>query len=314
MPADLPPEVHVRAPGKINLALAVGPAGPDGYHEIATVFQAVSLFEEIRATPSDRITVNFAGNIDTGELGGSDDTLVHRAARLVAAELTEIDRKRLHLRPGHAPGAHFEVTKNVPIAGGMGGGSADAAATLLACDALWGLDLSKERLLELAGQLGADVPFAMLGGTQLGAGRGDVLTPVLTSGQFHWVLVFAPFGLSTPEVYRRLDELRPVAPNAIVAPDVLAALRAGSADDLGVAMHNDLGHAALDLAPQLLDVVAIASDLESRWLVSGSGPTLAFLNDDETAAQLLAAHLRANGQNAVAVHGPVPGARFVPDV
>ena len=314
MPVELPPEVHVRAPGKINLALSVGAPGHDGYHELATVFQAVSLFEEIRATPSDRISVTFTGSVDTSELGGTEDTLVHRAARLMAAELSDADRERLRLRPGHTPGAHVEVTKNVPIAGGMGGGSADAAATLLACDALWGMNRSKERLLELAAQLGADVPFALLGGTQLGTGRGDKLTPVLTAGEFHWVLVVAPFGLSTPAVYRRLDELRPEAPAPIVAPDVLAALRSGSASELGAAMHNDLAEAALDLAPALQGVVADAAEQESRWLVSGSGPTVAFLCDDQPGAARLTEHLLARGHNALRVHGPVPGARFVPDV
>lgn len=307
-------DVHVRAPGKLNLALSVGPRDEDGYHELATVFQAVSLYEDVYASAADRIEVSFAGSVDTSELAGADNTLVHRAARLVADEMTALDRERLGLGPRQSPGVRLRVSKNVPIAGGMGGGSADAAATLLACDAHWGLDLPRERLAQLAARLGSDVPFSLYGQTQLGAGRGDELTPVMTRGEFHWVLVIAPFGVSTPAVYGRYDELRPDAPRPHVSHELLVALRNGDSAGVAASMHNDLTDAAFDLAPQLAETINDAARYETRWLLSGSGPTLAFLTDDAVSARGLAGHLSQAGHRAVAVHGPVPGARFVSDL
>ncbi|HLP22531.1 MAG TPA: 4-(cytidine 5'-diphospho)-2-C-methyl-D-erythritol kinase [Microbacteriaceae bacterium] len=317
MAQTLPIAVRVRAPGKINVALSVGPLREDGYHDLATVFLAVSLYEEVAAWPARGFTVTYGGSVDTSMLTG-DDTLVHRAARLVAAELSAEQRAVWGIGEGGVPGVHIAVEKHVPIAGGMGGGSADAAATLLACNALWNVGLGKERLWELAATLGADVPFALQGGTALGLGRGDELTPVLAGGTFHWVLVPNETGLSTPAVYRELDRLRAehVVPNpdrAAVAPEVMTALRSGSASGLRDALHNDLQAAAFSLAPELETRVRQFNLHRDAMvtLVSGSGPTLAILAPDQIAARMLVADLRAQGLGAIEVVGPVHGAHFV---
>lgn len=311
--------VHVRAPGKINLALCVGAVRPDGYHDLATVFQAVSVFEEVHAHTAREFSVEFTGPIDTSMLTG-DDTLVHRAARLVAAELTAQQRSQFGVAGDALPGIRIVVEKHVPIAGGMGGGSADAAATLLACNVIWDAGLEKERLLELAAMLGADVPFSMLGGTALGLDRGDQLTPVLTAGELAWVLVPSTFGLSTPAVYAELDRLRSTGevPNpieAVVAPDLFAALRGGKPESLVNALTNDLEAAAFSLSPELQKLASSLAERPEvlRCMVSGSGPTLAILTQAGSDAVRLAEELRSAGLPAVAAHGPVSGAHFVHD-
>ena len=294
-----------RAPGKINLGLAVGSVQPDGYHPLSTVFQAVGLFEDIEIHAADELTVSFAGPIDTSGLNGTD-TLVHRAARLVA-EAAGFDA---------IPGAHIEVLKRVPIAGGMGGGSADAAATLVACNEVWNAGLSHEQLHELAAQLGADVPFALQGGTQLGTGRGDLLVDVLSPGKYTWLLVPSAIGLSTPAVYGELDRMRERgdAPTIDVATDertdtLLAALRARDPRALAPALFNDLDAAAVSLLPALddtrqagLDAGAIAA------FVSGSGPTMVFLALDNEHALDIQLSLRGQHIVSTMVHGPARGA------
>ena len=311
--------VHVRAPGKVNLALSVGPNGEDGYHDVATVFLAVSLSEDIFAHSAHEFSVGYTGSIDTSGLVG-DDTLVHRAARLVAAELTPAQRERLGVAPGDVPGIRIVVEKNVPIAGGMGGGSADAAAALLACDAIWDVGLSKERMWALGAQLGADVPFALQGGAALGTGRGDQLAPVLVSGAFHWVLVPNPSGLSTPAVYAELDRLRadgvveePNRPG--VEAELLSAVRDGDPHRLAAAMVNDMEAAAFACSPELeADVAAMREHpLALRVMVSGSGPTLAVLTESAAAATELAADLESHGRRALVASGPAAGAHVVRD-
>lgn len=308
--------VHVRAPGKINLALAVGPLGDDGYHELATVFCAVSLCEELHAHAAREFSVSYTGPIESSGLGG-DDTLVHRAARLVAAELTESARERLGVGPDEMPGIRIVVEKHVPIAGGMGGGSADAAAALLACNAIWGAGLGKERLWELAAMLGADVPFALQGAIALGSGHGDVLVPVLHDGAFHIVLVPSEFGLSTPAVYGELDRLRADAVIAApaVAPELIAAIRDGDVAALANAVHNDMEVAAFSLAPKLGELAArISAHPNSlRVFVSGSGPTLAVLTASRAHAAALVDALATDNIHAIATTAPVGGAHFVHD-
>lgn len=300
--------VTVRAPGKINVFFRVGALQPDGYHDVASLYQAVSLFEEVTAEPADELTVRFSGPIDCSGLAVDDSNLCLRAARLLAAET------------GHAGGAALTVLKRVPIAGGMGGGSADAAATLLACDELWGTGLGRVGLLPLAAQLGADVPFALEGGTAVGTGRGDQLSRALAKGEFHWVLALAEGGLSTPEVYAALDRHRaqhqgqlPSAPATVqVEPAVLQAVRAGDHVALAEAMHNDLQAAALRLAPGLADVLELGESHGAlSGIVSGSGPTCAFLVPNSlTAAELQSAFARA-GIRALAVTGPAQGTRVI---
>jgi 4-diphosphocytidyl-2-C-methyl-D-erythritol kinase len=299
--------VHVRAPGKINLFMRVGSVQADGYHDVATAYQAVSLYEDVRAWPDDEFSVAFGGSVDTSGLPVDRSNLAIKAAKLLA---------RTAGVPG---GVHLEIEKHVPIAGGMGGGSADAAATLVACDALWGTALSKEELHALAAKLGADVPFALSGGTAIGTGRGDRLSPALATGSFHWVLAVAEFGLSTPGVYRELDRRReerlafaPVEMTPVVDTTVLQALRAGDPRLLAGALHNDLQMAALGLAPGLGGILELGEAHGAlAGLVSGSGPTVAFLVDDAESAIELQVALSAARLNAVHVHGPVHGARII---
>jgi 4-diphosphocytidyl-2-C-methyl-D-erythritol kinase len=278
----------------------------DGYHDVATIFQAVSLVEEVTASESESFSVSFTGPIDTSALTVDESNLVLRAARAVAAE------------SAYTGGADIQVIKRVPIAGGMGGGSADAAATLVAVDALWGTNLGMPRLAEIAATLGADVPFALHGGTALGVGRGDVLSPVLAKATFHWVLVLNEVGLSTPDVFRQLDrhraehsiEIETVAVDPAIDPNLLQALRSGDAMALGEYLRNDLQAAALQLMPNLGETLEFGETHGAlAGIVSGSGPTVALLAADEDSAARLAASLTADGRNAISVSAPTVGAR-----
>jgi len=302
--------VHVRAPGKINVFLKVGALQEDGYHDLATAYQAVSLCEEVRVSHADDFSVSVSGPVPLDQVPLDGSNIAIRAARLLAA------------RTGYRAGARIEIEKRVPVAGGMGGGSADAAATLVACDALWGTELPREELHELARRLGADVPFALTGGTAIGTGRGDELSPALAQGQFNWVLALADFGLSTPDVYRALDEHReryagdifPADPVPQVEADVLQALRAGDPHMLAEALHNDLQAAALQLAPGLVEVLELGERRGAlAGIVSGSGPTVAFLVADADAALELQVALSAAQLEVVRASGPVHGARVVHD-
>lgn len=299
--------VHARAPGKINVFFEVGDVQPDGYHDVASVYQAVSLYEDVWASLAGTDEIVVTGDVDVSGVPTDASNLAMRAARLVADRL------------GYTAGIRLEIHKGVPVAGGMGGGSADAAAALVAVNELLDGHLTTVDLQSLGALLGADVPFAVLGGTAVGTGRGDELATALARGRFDWVLVTRSEGLSTPAVYAELDRLRAAvdvgprrgAPSA--DPAVLQALRAGSAEALAPVIRNDLQPAACLLAPDLHDALgeggaqgALAS------FVSGSGPTLAFLAEGADEAQALAASLRGLGRDAFVAHGPVAGARLVP--
>lgn len=300
--------VHVRAPGKINVFLGVGGRHDDGYHALATVFQAVSLYEDVIARPADDFSVTVSGVEDIGSVPLDDRNLAMRAAKLLAAAVD------------HRGGVALEIRKSVPVAGGMGGGSADAAAALVACDALWGTGLSQTRLHDLAARLGADVPFALHGGTAVGTGRGDQLNPALARGRFDWILVPSEQGLSTPVVYERLDLLREEEgaladdpPLSLDVPiPVLQALRSGDPVRLAETLFNDLHAAALYERPDLADTIrqgVAAGALQG--IVSGSGPTVALLCPDPETAQDVQSSLREGGLDPLHVHGPVPGARII---
>lgn len=300
--------MHVRAPGKINVFFEVGAVQQDGYHDVASAYQAVSAFEDVWATPADDITISVAGTVDVAGVPLDDRNLAVRAARLLAVET------------GWRGGVHLEVRKGVPVAGGMGGGSADAAAALVACDALWGTGLSSSQLQALGARLGADVPFALMGGTAIGVGRGDELSPALARGRFDWVTVTSSDGLSTPEVYQALDEHRarhavdigPAVRSPMVDAAVLHALRAGDAAMLAECTRNDLQVAALKLRPSLARTLEAGERAGAlAGIVSGSGPSVAFLAADAEAAIELQVVLSASGHVAHHVHGPVPGARIV---
>ncbi|MDF2506929.1 MAG: 4-diphosphocytidyl-2C-methyl-D-erythritol kinase [Microbacterium sp.] len=300
--------VHVRAPGKINVYLGVGGRHEDGYHALATVFQAVSLYEDVIARPADDFSVTVSGVEDIGSVPLDDRNLAMRAAKLLA------------LAVDHRGGVALEIRKSVPVAGGMGGGSADAAAALVACDALWGTGLSPARMHDLAARLGADVPFALHGGTAVGTGRGDQLNPALARGRFDWILVPSDDGLSTPVVYERLDILREEEgaladdpPLSLDVPiPVLQALRTGDPAQLAETLFNDLQAAALFERPDLAETIrqgVAAGALQG--IVSGSGPTVALLCPDPETAQDVQSSLREIGLDPLHVHGPVPGARII---
>jgi 4-diphosphocytidyl-2-C-methyl-D-erythritol kinase len=300
--------VHAKAPGKINVFLKVGALLDDGYHDVAIAYQAVSLYEEVRAYAADDFSVAVAGSVELSRVPIDGSNVAIKAARLLAR------------RTGYRGGAHLEIGKHVPVTGGMGGGSADAAATLLACDALWGTDLPREEMLTLAAELGADVPFAFTGGTAIGTGRGDQLSPALAKGQFQWVLAVADFGLSTPAVYRELDQHRerhsqdifPAQPQPFVDANVLQALRAGDPHQLAETLYNDLQAPALHLEPSLAAVLELGEENGAlAGIISGSGPTIAFLTADLDNALELQIALSAARLNVVRVTGPVHGARLV---
>lgn len=300
--------VRAKAPGKINVHLGVGALQDDGYHDVATAYQAVSLYEFVEASEAPDFSVRFSGPIPHEHLSTGADNLAIRAAMALA-------------RRGRVTGGvALSIEKHVPIAGGMGGGSADAAATLVACDELWGLHLGREALHEIARELGADVPFALAGGTAIGTGRGDQLSPALAKGQFHWVLAYADSGLSTPDVYRALDEHRalhaadiaPAHDVPTVDARVLQALRAGDPGLLADALQNDLQAPALRLMPRLAGTLELGERSGAlAGIVSGSGPTVAFLCDDLESAIELQVSLSAAQLLAVKVTGPVPGARLI---
>lgn len=288
-------------PAKINLALCVGSLGADGYHRLGTVFQAVSLFDEVTVTPAPagRFGVEMCGE-GADQVPLDDTNLAVRAARLIGADIPDA-------------GVHVRIRKSIPVAGGMAGGSADGAAALLACSVLWDIDHSLDDLQVLGTRLGADVPFPLLGGTALGTGRGDELVALLTRGTYHWVLALAEGGLSTPAVFRRFDELGAVR-GTEVPESLLNALAVGDVEAVGAQLRNDLQEAACDLRPELRETLdAGLAHGALGGIVSGSGPTCAFLTRDETAAMDLAAvlgrlpHVRAV-RRAV---GQVPGARLL---
>ncbi|GGC16410.1 4-(cytidine 5'-diphospho)-2-C-methyl-D-erythritol kinase [Cellulomonas carbonis] len=295
-------EVVVRAPGKINLALGVGRRLPDGFHPLATVFQAVSLHEEVTARPADGFSLTVDG-LHADRVPTDASNLALRAAHLLADHVGIDDGVALH------------VHKGVPVAGGMAGGSADAAATLLACDALWRTGMSRDELGELAATLGSDVPFCLVGQTAVGRGRGDLLTPALSRGEYHWALALRDAGLSTPEVFRTFDEVVGGV-DGEPEPDrrLLAALRSGDPVSVGAALDNDLQPAALELAPELAETLAVAEDAGALGVVvSGSGPTVAALGRSRQHAVAIAAAVTAAGvaDSVLTASGPVPGARLV---
>lgn len=298
--------VTVRAPAKINLQLAVGPPRPDGFHEVATAYHAVSLYDEVVASSAEELAVSVSGatGVPVGDVPDDRSNLAAAAAVALAE------------RVGIEPAVSLHITKGIPVAGGMAGGSADAAAALVACDALWQTGLSRAALLELAADLGSDVPFSLVGGTALGTGRGELLTPVLARGRFHWVLALADGGLPTPEVYGRCDEMRADerVPEPRVSDALMAALRAGDADGLGAALRNDLQEAALSLRPEIGQALATGREAGALGgLVSGSGPTVALLARGPEHAIDIAVALSATGtcRAVKRARGPVPGARLL---
>ena len=297
--------VTVRAPGKLNLYLAVGDLRDDGYHELATVFHAVSLIDEVTVRDADVLSLQIIGE-GAQALPVDERNLAWQAATVMAEYV------------GRAPEVAITIDKSIPVAGGMAGGSADAAAVLVGINALWELGVPRRDLHALAERLGSDVPFALHGGTALGTGRGEELATVLTRETFHWVLVFAESGLSTPAVFAELDRLRDSGrrlPQLGEPEPVLAALATGDPQRLASVLGNDLQAAALSLKPDLRR--ALRAGVEAGALsgvVSGSGPTCAFLCRSADSAADVAVELSALGvgRTVRVASGPVHGARVVP--
>ncbi|MGA4802622.1 4-(cytidine 5'-diphospho)-2-C-methyl-D-erythritol kinase [Streptomyces lavendulocolor] len=292
--------ITVRVPAKVNVQLAVGAARPDGFHDLANVFLAVSLYDEVTATPADGLRITCSGP-DAGQVPLDATNLAARAATALAG------------RYGISPDVHLHIAKDIPVAGGMAGGSADGAGALLACDALWGTGASREELLDICAELGSDVPFSLVGGAALGTGRGERLTPLEVGGTFHWVFAVADGGLSTPAVYGEFDRLAAGTdvPAPAASPALLEALRTGDTALLAGALVNDLQPAALSLRPSLAGTLAAGTAAGAlAGLVSGSGPTTAFLVKDEEAARTVADALLASGtcRTARVATSPAAGA------
>jgi 4-diphosphocytidyl-2-C-methyl-D-erythritol kinase len=300
--------VTVRVPGKVNLFLGVGDLREDGYHELTTVFHAVSLFDEITVRNADLLSVKMSGE-GVESLPTDQRNLAWRAAELLAEHV------------GRGPDVAISVEKSIPVAGGMAGGSADAAAVLVAVNALWELGVPRRDLHALAAELGSDVPFALHGGTALGTGRGEQLATVLARNTFHWVLAFAKGGLSTPRVFAEMDRLRAhsrrgQSPPRFEEPEpLLAALASGDAAQLAPLLGNDLQPAALSLDPGLRRTLRAGQDAGAlAGIVSGSGPTCAFLCSSASSAIDVGVELAGAGvcRTVRAASGPVHGARIVP--
>ena len=298
--------VTVKVPAKVNLQLSVGPRESDGYHNLVTVFQAVSIFDEITLSKSHEgsgVTIAVTGD-QTHGVPEDGSNLAVKAAELIAEKF------------GFAADVHIEVKKSIPVAGGMAGGSADAAATLVGMDALFKLEATREELLALGSELGSDVPFLILGGTAIGTGRGDQLTAALSRGTYHWVFALSTVGLSTPSVYSECDRMR--AEREIAAPKVsdllMQALLSADPEAVGQSLLNDLQSAACSLRPALTLILEVGRDYGALGaIVSGSGPTVAFLVANEEAGLDLAVALTASGVvgSVARATGPVPGARVI---
>lgn len=300
--------ITVRAAAKINLHLGVGAPRDDGYHPLTTVYQAVGLCDDLTATmPGEQdapwdLRLRVADYIDPGAVPVDDDNIVARAATLLAAH------------HGLPLLGHVDVDKAIPVAGGLAGGSADAAAALVALDRLWDVGTSDDDLLALAAELGSDVPFALIGGTALGTGRGELVTSLPDGGTWWWVLVPSREGLSTPDVYRHFDKLFPdAAAEPPPADELLDAVASGEPVHLARLLHNDLQEPALDLRPDLgLLLERGESEGALRGIISGSGPTCAFLCESSDHARDLAGALMRHGHTVVLVaNGAVAGAHLV---
>jgi 4-diphosphocytidyl-2-C-methyl-D-erythritol kinase len=296
--------VTVQVPGKVNLYLAVGDRREDGYHELTTVFQAVSLLDEVTVRNADVLSLELVGE-GADKLPTDERNLAWQAAELMAEHV------------GRAPDVSIMIDKSIPVAGGMAGGSADAAAVLVAMNSLWELNVPRRDLRSLAARLGSDVPFALHGGTALGTGRGEELATVLSRNTFHWVLAFADRGLPTPEVFAELDRLRDVGdPPRLAEPGpVLAALAAGDPEQLAPLLGNEMQAAAVSLDPALRGTLRAGVQAGAlAGIVSGSGPTCAFLCASAASAVDVGTQLTGAGvcRTVRVASGPVPGARVVP--
>ena len=308
--------VTARVPAKINLQLAVGPLRADGYHGLVTVFHAISLFDEVTVAAAAADSVTVAGE-GAEHVPADGDNLALRAVRALRDAITVRDGLAPDAGPDGRAGVAVAIRKRIPVAGGLAGGSADAAAALVGCNALWQAELSQQGLCEVAGRVGSDVAFAVLGGTAVGRGRGEQLSQALAApAVYHWVLAFADGHLSTPAVYGTLDRLR--GTEAVSEPELsaelMSALRSGDTARVGAALSNDLQAPALAMFPGLRKTLGAGREFGALGgLVSGSGPTCFFLARDERHATDLAVALSSADvcRTVAKATGAAPGASLV---
>ena len=298
--------VTVRVPAKVNLQLSVGPRESDGYHQLVTVFQAISIFDDLTIKIGEQgsgVKLTVSGD-QTHGVPTDASNLVVKAVELIADKL-EIDID-----------VSIDIKKSIPVAGGMAGGSADAAATIVAIDELYSLDMTREEMHAIAAQLGSDVPFLLSGGTAIGQGRGDQLTAALSRGTYHWVLALSSVGLSTPAVYGECDRLRQGLDisEPQISDVLMQALLSADPSQVGKLLVNDLQPAACSLRPALRLILDVGQEYGALGaIVSGSGPTVAFLVSDEEHGLDLAVALSASGVvgSVTRAYGPVHGAKVI---
>ena len=298
--------VVARVPAKVNLQLSVGPLGSDGFHEVTTVFQAISLFDDVTvatAPEGDGIKISITGQTSSGVPADSSNLAVKAAELMIKNYAVPAD-------------LIIKLKKEIPVAGGMAGGSADAAGVIVGLDSLFELGLSRDEMEVVGSKIGSDVPFSICGGVAIGTGRGDQITPALAKGNYNWVLALSGQGLSTPSVYQECDRLREglSISSPAVSEQLMQALRAGDAKALGKALTNELQPAACSLRPALRLVLDVGVDYGALGgIVSGSGPTVAFLVSDDDHAMDLTVALSASGvvSSVVRATGPAHGARII---
>ena len=298
--------VVARVPAKVNLQLSVGPLGSDGFHEVTTVFQAISLFDDVTvatALEGEGIKISISGQTSSGVPADSSNLAVKAAELMIKNYDLPAD-------------LIIKLKKEIPVAGGMAGGSADAAGVIVGLDSLFELGLSRDEMEIVGSKIGSDVPFSICGGVAIGTGRGDQITPALSKGSYNWVLALSGQGLSTPSVYQECDRLREglSISTPLVSEPLMQALRAGDAKALGKALTNELQPAACSLRPALRLVLDVGIDYGALGgIVSGSGPTVAFLVSDDEHAMDLTVALSASGvvSSVVRATGPAHGARII---
>lgn len=296
---DAPPSsLRARAAAKVNLGLYVGPLQPGGrYHEVVSVLQSIAIWDELEV---EVVPEGLGLEVEGGGLPPDETNLVLVAARELARRSRDL------------PGARFRLRKGIPVSAGLGGGSADGAAALIALDRLWGLHLPAVNLHAMAAEVGSDVPFCIAGGTAVATGRGDKIREVPSKGSTWWVVGIDHEQLATQHVYDHFDELGLATPlDGRWPEELLAALVAGDLRRLAGALHNDLEPAAFDLLPalakskqRLLEAGALGA------IMSGSGPTMLGLCGDEDHATQVARAVRSGFAGVEVARGPVPGVTF----
>lgn len=271
--------MEVNAYAKINLTLGIEGIRQDGYHQVEMIMQAVELHDSLAFEDA---PAGISIESDSPEIPPGPENLVYRAASLLQ-EYTGCGR-----------GVRIKLTKKIPVAAGLAGGSTDAAAALRALNSLWDLNLPEGDLYKLGERLGADVPFCLMGGTALARGKGELLTPVAGAQGLGVVLVKPSFGVSTARVYRMYD-LLPPGPQ----PDtgaMISALGRGDLHAIGSLLHNSLERVTAGLHPEIKQIKQGLREAGAAGaLMSGSGPTVFGLFSNIREAGAAALKLNAPG-------------------